>query len=173
MVQMPKPDTPPVHSVSWQDFDAMIESLASQLSADNLIPDCIVGIARGGCVPAVALSHVLAPSDFYVIRARVHGSDAVRAEKGAVHVESLAGGSDFGGQKVLLVDDALHTGATALACHEFVMRSRPDAIYFAALLRDTFDVNDPTPLLPCPVITAGSVNAWIIFPWEPKVYRNY
>jgi hypothetical protein len=48
------------------------------------------------------------------------------------------------------------------------MRFGPAAIYYAALLRDTFDAKDPTHLLPFPVITAGSVNAWIIFPWEPQ-----
>lgn len=159
---------PPVHSVSWQDFDAMVQSLASQLGAACIVPDCIVGIARGGCVPAVALSHFLAPADFCVIRAQVHGSDAIRAEKGTVKVESLAGSRDFEGRKVLLVDDALHTGQTARACHDFVMRFAPAAIYFVALLRDTFKVEDPIPSLPCSVMTAGSVNAWVIFPWEPR-----
>jgi len=163
---MPETGSPLTHSVSWQDFDAMIQTLACQLRSRELIPDCIVGIARGGCVVAVALSHALPPSKFCVIHAQVHRSDAVRAEKEPVRVQSLAGTTEFKGKKILLVDDALHTGATARACYDFVVRFQPSAVYYAALLQDTFDVSG-VPQLPCTVIIAGSVHAWIDFPWEP------
>jgi uncharacterized protein len=163
---MPETGSPPLHSVSWQDFDAMIQTLVSQLRASQINPDCIVGIARGGCVVAVALNHALPSAEFCVIQAQVHASDSIRAQKTPVQVQSLAGTTEFGGRKVLMVDDALHTGATARACHAFIIRSRPAAVYFAALLQDTFNVSEPTMLLPCPTITAGSVHAWIIFPWE-------
>lgn len=147
----------------------MVSVLASQLHVADIVPDCIVGIARGGCVPAVALSHILDLADFYTIRAQIHGSDEIGADKKkAVRVEPFAAMRDFEGLKVLLVDDVLHSGATALACYEFVLRAGAAAVYFAALLQDTFNVTDPAPFLPCPVITSGSVNAWIIFPWEPS-----
>jgi adenine/guanine phosphoribosyltransferase-like PRPP-binding protein len=103
------------------------------------------------------------------MRAQVHGSDEIRAaKKGTVRIESFAGAREFAGRQVLLVDDVLHSGATALACCEFIVRSGAAAVYFAALLQDTFEVEDPISLLPCPVVTTGSVNAWVVFPWEPS-----
>lgn len=163
---MPEAASPPVYSVSWQEFDARIHELVSQLLASDIIPDCIVGIARGGCVVAVALSHAFPQSDFCVIQARIHKSDAIRAEKGAVRIQAVAGANEFNQKKVLLIDDVLHTGATARACYEFVNEYKPAAIYYAALLRDTLGVqSDP---ISFPFITTGSVEAWVIFPWEPQ-----
>lgn len=169
---MPETGSPPLHSVSWQDFDAMIQSLASQLHASKIIPDCIVGIARGGCVVAVALSHLFPSAEFCVIRARVHQSDQVRAPRERVQVQSLAGSFEFTNQKILLVDDVLYTGTTAQACHDFVKGFEPAAIYFAALLQDTFDIAQLNPPLSFPVFIAGRVPAWIVFPWEPSTINS-
>jgi hypoxanthine phosphoribosyltransferase len=168
---MPESDSPPVHSVSWQDFDALIQALASQLRAGEIIPDSIIGIARGGCVVAVTLSHLFPSAEFCVIEARTHRSDAVRAEKQPVSVQTLAGALEFKGRKVLLVDDALHTGATAQACHDFVKRFEPDAIWFAALLQDTYGIEEPILPLSFQFFIADQVNAWIVFPWEPRTEK--
>jgi hypoxanthine phosphoribosyltransferase len=146
----------------------MVRALALRLRAADVAPDCVVGIARGGCVPAVALSHLLPPAEFYLMRAQVHGSDEIRAGKReTVLIESFAGTRELEGRRVLLVDDVLHSGATALACCQFVLRAGAAAVHFTALIQDTFEIEDPIPRLPCPVITAERINAWIIFPWEP------
>lgn len=156
---------PPTYSVTWQEFDSMILWLASKLRETQPAPDYIVGIARGGCVPAVALSHLQPGSEFAVIRARIHNSDAIRARKTAVAVERMMLPSDIRGRRVLLVDDVLHTGTTARACYEFLQGMGPQSVEFMALLRDTYDVQDEL-LLPFTPITTKSVNAWVVFPWE-------
>ncbi len=165
-LSMNEPAPAPQHFVSWQDFDAMVKLLARELNASGMNPDCIVGIARGGCVPAVALSHALGVPAFSAIVARIHESDAVRAQKCDVSIE--ASSTTFRGRRVLLVDDVLHTGATARACCEFILRSEPRELFFTALLRDTFDVK-VAPSLPARMLTAKTVNAWVVFPWESAV----
>jgi len=43
--------------ISWDEFGELTSHVAAHLSYD--VPDCIVGLARGGLVPAVRLSHIL------------------------------------------------------------------------------------------------------------------
>lgn len=45
--------------VSWQDIQGGVIELARQLQKDNWRPDYIVGITRGGAIPAVMLSQYL------------------------------------------------------------------------------------------------------------------
>ncbi len=163
----PAPDTPRVHFVKWDDFDAMIKSLVGHVRRLGFAADCVVGIARGGCVPAVALSHALSVPDFSVISASVHKTDAVRAPRKTVAVRALASPPDYHARNVLLVDDVIHTGTTAFACQEFILGFAPSNLVCVALMRDTVESTSPSPSPPREVITANSVAAWVAFPWEP------
>jgi len=42
---------------TWQDFDHDISVLARNIFISNWTPDVVVGIKRGGLIPAVKLSH--------------------------------------------------------------------------------------------------------------------
>ena len=42
----------------WQDVDKAIQTIAMDMYKDTWRPDYIVGITRGGLVPAVMLSHM-------------------------------------------------------------------------------------------------------------------
>ena len=41
--------------ISWNEYDELVSSIASQVKGT---PDAIVGLTRGGLVPAVTLSHM-------------------------------------------------------------------------------------------------------------------
>ena len=47
------------HFYSWQDIEKMCVQIVTQMYADNWRPDYIVGITRGGNVPATILSNML------------------------------------------------------------------------------------------------------------------
>jgi hypoxanthine phosphoribosyltransferase len=47
------------HYYSWQDVEKMCVQIVTQMYADNWRPDYIVGITRGGNVPATILSNML------------------------------------------------------------------------------------------------------------------
>ena len=47
------------HYYSWQDVEKMCVQIVTQMYADNWCPDYIVGITRGGNVPATILSNML------------------------------------------------------------------------------------------------------------------
>jgi hypoxanthine phosphoribosyltransferase len=47
------------HYYSWQDIEKMCVQIVTQMYADNWRPDYIVGITRGGNIPATILSNML------------------------------------------------------------------------------------------------------------------
>ena len=47
------------HYYSWQDVENACVNIALQMYKDNWRPDYIVGITRGGNVPATILSNML------------------------------------------------------------------------------------------------------------------
>jgi len=46
------------HYYSWTDVERMCVSIVNQMYADNWRPDYIVGITRGGNVPATIISNM-------------------------------------------------------------------------------------------------------------------
>ena len=46
------------HYYSWTDIERMCISIVNQMYADNWRPDYIIGITRGGNVPATILSNM-------------------------------------------------------------------------------------------------------------------
>ena len=46
------------HYYSWQDVEKMCVSIVNQMYKDNWRPDYIVGITRGGNVPATIISNI-------------------------------------------------------------------------------------------------------------------
>jgi hypoxanthine phosphoribosyltransferase len=84
--------------MTWEEFEREIDELASRLQH---APDLIVGIARGGIVPAVMLAKKLDVQDVFTIRVRKEGES--RRILGDVGVEIV-------GKNMLLVEDMLETG---------------------------------------------------------------
>ena len=52
-------DATSIIDYSYDVFRAGIDDIARQVEASDFEPDFLVGVVRGGCVPAVYLSHKL------------------------------------------------------------------------------------------------------------------
>lgn len=46
-------------TISWQEYQGLVGKLARDISVSGWTPDYIVGVTRGGALPAVMLSHYL------------------------------------------------------------------------------------------------------------------
>src|SRR5258708_14033773 len=91
------------------------------VSADG-VPDVVVGILRGGMVPAVQLAHLLGIRTVRAVELTRTLADEVNAAKTARPVVANPGSlGDLSGQDVLIVDDIAGSGLTILA------RQRPCA----------------------------------------------
>lgn len=118
--------------VTWQDVQGAVLEIARKLQKDSWRPDYIVGLTRGGLVPAVMLSQYLeVPCETLKVSLRDGGEcesnlwmaeDAFgyvpKEERGTVHIEISMlpikeDGSDPARRKnILIVDDINDTGAT-------------------------------------------------------------
>ena len=47
------------HYYSWQDIEAMCTNIVKKMYKDNFTPDYILGITRGGNIPATIISNML------------------------------------------------------------------------------------------------------------------
>lgn len=144
--------------VSWEQFHRDARALAWRLSSEAPRFQAIVGITRGGLVPAAIVAREL---DIRVIETVCVVSYRKDNKPGEVRVVKeiaetvlkLGEGADAG---VVVVDDLVDTGQTARVVRAILPRAHFAAVYAKPKgkpLVDTF-------------ITEVSQDTWIHFPWD-------
>lgn len=153
---------------SWQQVQGAVLEISRQMSIHNWKPDYIVGITRGGAIPAVLLSQYTGiPMRPLQVSLRDHGdcvSDLGMAEDA------------FANKQILIVDDINDTGATV----NWIKKDWPsgcfpndakwnsvwgDNVRFAVLTHNqSSEFKDPD-------YSVWSVNkaeddCWLVYPWE-------
>lgn len=152
--------------LEWSDIETLCSDLAEKIKNDGFLPDVIVGIQRGGCIPAVLLSHHLGIEAFYTLGIRTTSSNDIRA----VRQEPLIVGKmvleEVRGKKVLLVDDVTNTGKTLEVAINEIASFEPISCKTAVIIWDG-DGNAACSADYYSKFTPG----WVVFPWE-KVHFN-
>ena len=102
--------------VTQENIEAGVMDIIQQMYKDDWRPDYIVGIVRGGLVPAVMMSHFLDVT-MYTLDVRLRESaDEEGPESNAWMSEDAFGvfqqGHGFKGKNILILDDINDTGAT-------------------------------------------------------------
>lgn len=113
---------------SWVSIEKYTQSLAAIINKSDFKPEYIVGISRGGWVPAILLSHLMAWTPFASIDVKKEGEERRVAENPLINWPALKG------KRVLLVEDMLETGKSAQVAREFLEQYGADvrlACYFA------------------------------------------
>ncbi len=140
-------------------FVAAIHDLAARLAADPWRADALVGIGRGGLVPAVYLSHA---TGLPMISIDYSGaeSDGIAAALIALATRTR------GGERLVIVDDINDSGRTIarLRAGLIAAGAAMDAIRFATLIdnhgsAERVDYAHRT-------IDRAVVKDWFVFPWE-------
>lgn len=154
--------------LSWRDVEKLTQDICRQLQLDQWQPDYIVGITRGGAVPAVMLSQYLGlPMHTLKVSLRDGGNDNTES--------NLWMASDaHNGRNILVVDDINDTGAT----FDWIMQDwgLPNDPHWSMIWNDTvkFAVLVDNLASACGIkmdYTGMEVNkaqddCWIDFPWE-------
>ncbi|KQU47458.1 phosphoribosyltransferase [Sphingomonas sp. Leaf339] len=145
--------------ISQSDFLTAIHDLAAKLAADTWAPHFIIGVGRGGLVPAVFLSHASGLPTL-----SVDYSSQVKDFADEPLVKLAARTRD--GERLLFLDDINDSGRTithlrtALAAAGAV----PGAVRFATLIdnessAERVDYRHRT-------IDRRTTKDWFVFPWE-------
>jgi hypoxanthine phosphoribosyltransferase len=151
---------------SYNDFQEGIEDIAKQIEQSEFKPDLIVGIVRGGSVPAVYLSHRL-KIPVQMVHWNTRDSSKWGNESNCWIPEAIFDD----GLKVLLVDDIVDGGDTIrelLADWQTSIAGwgqlPVDNIRISSMIYNT--AQDVTPHFYHQTIDRTEDQRWVIFPWE-------
>ncbi|EQB71186.1 MAG: hypothetical protein AMDU1_APLC00032G0007 [Thermoplasmatales archaeon A-plasma] len=150
-------------AVSWDDIERWCDEVRKQI-VNTFSPDLIIGLSRGGLVPARILSDSLWIKDLLSIKTEHWGITATQDGKAVLRDPGVL---NIKGKRVLIVDDITDTGQSMKLAHEFVRKQNPAEVKTATMLHITR--SSFVPDFYGEEITEKNW-AWFIFPWN--VYED-
>ncbi|MEV7872596.1 phosphoribosyltransferase family protein [Streptomyces sp. NPDC088124] len=157
--------------LTWDDLTTATAALAQQVAAAG-VPQVVVGVVRGGLIPATWLAHRLAIRDMRTVEVTRTTSDSINAAKNTVPtVRNPVSLGDLAGLDVLLVDDIAGSGATLAHTARMVRALRPARVRTAVLAVNRANWTrgaDPHRAID---YIASLTDTWVVFPWEEQHER--
>lgn len=147
---------------TWEQINKLCSSIIKKIDKDNFIPNCIVGISRGGLIPARILADYYDITDkFYVIEASSYFGINIRIK---VPVIKKFDYNLLKGQDVLLVDDIWDSGSTMKA---IIKKSKMFNIKTSTLFwKETANEQ------PDYFGDISSEKEWVVFAWENHEFNR-
>jgi hypoxanthine phosphoribosyltransferase len=143
---------------TWNKIYDMLLSQAEKIRQSTFKADVIVGVTRGGWVPARVLSDLLGVPDFATVRVEFYlGVAETRNEPVLIQGVSAA----VTGKKVLIVDDVADTGKSLQLAREHVLQQGATEVRIATVYRKPWSVIKPD-------YYETETSCWVVFPWETK-----
>ena len=148
--------------LTYELFGRGIRELAQQVADSDFRPDILLGIARGGLVPAGALAYALDCKNLFTISVEFYTGVDSRLDV-PVMLPPFLDAQDLDEAAVLVVDDVADTGRTlelvADFCTGHVRELRTAVLY-----------EKPQSVISCDYAWRRT-SRWINFPWstEPPV----
>ena len=153
-------DLPRCRRATWADAGRWADRVAEQVRAADAVPATIVGLTRGGWVPARLLSDRLGVKRLVSLRAQHWGVTATPT--GAAELtEGLSG--RVAGESVLVVDDITDTGESLELAVNAVRAQAPARVESATFLHITHSKFEPTYFAETIPREAW---VWVVFPWN-------
>ena len=151
--------------VPHEQFIADVHALAAALAADGeWTPDFLIGIGRGGLVPAVFLSHATG-----IPTLSCDLSSEVKEFADDVLVRLAA--RTIAGEKLLFIDDINDSGRTIRSLRERLAAAGapPGSVRMAVLIDNL--VSSQRIDYAARAIDRTTVKDWFVFPWEAVAPR--
>ncbi len=156
-------DSPPqLYYVSWEDVERASDVIAGMINSDGWVPDVVVGVLRGGVVPARLIADRLGVEDLAVVEVKLYKGVGVRREKPYIRQPLVVNVLD---KRVLIVDDVSDTGLTLQVAVNAISMHGPASIRTATLY-----VKPWTKFVPD--YYAVQTDKWVVFPWEREETRR-
>jgi len=145
--------------LTWELFGQAARELATQVVQDGYAPEIVLGIARGGLLPAGAVAYALDVKNVFMMNVEFYTGVDERLEV-PVFLPPVPDAVDLAGTRLLVVDDVADTGGTlelVLAfCRGVVAEVRSAVIY-----------EKPRSTVRCEYVWRPT-DRWIEFPWSSE-----
>ena len=143
---------------SWNQIYKMLLSQAEKIRNSGLNPDIILGVSRGGWIPARVLSDLLENPTLASVRVETY-SGATQAEslptltqRVSIHVTK---------KEVLIVDDVADSGKSLKVIKEHILQQNAKDAKVATLYCKPWSTVKPE-------YYEKETSRWIVFPWDRK-----
>jgi uncharacterized protein len=147
------------HHILWHGIQFALTDLVNKLGDADFIPDAIIGIGRGGLIPATLLAYKLNVKDIYNYSVRSY-NDLDQRETIQV-IQGLD--KHLTDKKLLVVDDLSDSGNTLSYIKQQLNQLHTTAcdIKIATLF-----IKSKTSLIPDFYSSEYQNETWLVFPWE-------
>ena len=143
---------------TWNQIYDMLLDQAQKIQGDGYKPDIIIGIARGGLVPARILSDLLETPELAIIQIEYYVSIAQPRQE-PILKQGIS--TPLTGKKTLLVDDISDTGKSLQLAKNHLQQQGAKEIKTATLYAKPQTITKPD-------YYEKQTSHWIVFPWDAK-----
>jgi hypoxanthine phosphoribosyltransferase len=141
---------------SWKQIYSFLLNLAKTIQNDEFRADIIIGISRGGWIPARILSDFLENTKLGNIAAEFYlGTTKIRRKPIITQPVSTS----VNEKKILLVDDVADTGESLKLVNSHLKEAGASEIKVVTIYRKPWSSIVPD-------YYAKDTSLWIVFPWE-------
>ncbi len=143
---------------SWDQVYEILLNIADRIRESNFEPDVIVGVSRGGWIPARVISDLVENTQLGYVTARFYVG--VAETKGKPEITQPVSVS-VRKKKVLVVDDVADTGESLCLVRKHLEERNATEVKIATLYYKTWSVLIPD-------YYGKETSSWVVFPWDRK-----
>lgn len=144
---------------TWEDFGRSSRELAQLIADSGWIPDVVIAVARGGLIPAGAISYALGTKICGSLNVEFY-SDVAETLPEPVVLPPLLDTTSLRDRKVLVADDVADSGKT-LELTVAILEDTGADVRTACLYAKPTTVFEPDYVL-------RHTGKWITFPWSAE-----
>ena len=143
---------------TFKKIYAMLLSQAEKIRQSGFKPDVIVGVTRGGWIPARVLIDLLEISNLVTVRVEFYLGVA-ETKNEPVLTQGVP--AFVTGKKALIVDDVADTGKSLQLVREHVLQQGVAEVRIATMYKKPWSIIKPD-------YYETETSCWVVFPWETK-----
>jgi hypoxanthine phosphoribosyltransferase len=144
--------------VTWNRMYNVLLSLARKIIKSGFVPDVVVGVSRGGWIPARVLCDLLSAPALANIGVEYYSGVGERKRQPRLTQPLSAAVS---GKSVLVVDEVADTGKSLKLVEDHVFKEGAKDVRTVTLYTKPWSVVEPN-------YHEKKTSCWIVFPWETK-----
>lgn len=144
--------------LTWTRMYSVLLSLARKILRSGFVPDVIVGVSRGGWIPARVLCDLLSAPVLANVGVEFYNGIGERKSQPKLTQPLSVGVS---GKKVLIVDEVADTGQSLNLAKGQVIKEGAKEARTVTMYTKPWSIIEPD-------YHGKKTSCWIVFPWETK-----